>query len=206
MNDAIYSEKNVYSQQGVSAYGIGSGGGGGGGGDISKLPSWAGYTPAMVDYYVSAGLLVPFYNDMQARVNSLEASGGSSNIDIAITGSGNAVTGVSKSGNTLTFAKSSTFALSTHNHDTIYKPIGYVPSWGEVTGKPTTFVPSAHSHNASDINAGTLALARIPTGTSGTTVALGNHLHTGVYEPVFTKNTAFNKNFGAAAGTVAQGK
>ena len=67
VNDAIYSEKNVYSQQGVSAYGIGSGGSGGGG-DISKLPSWAGYTPAMVDYYVSAGLLVPFYNDMQARV------------------------------------------------------------------------------------------------------------------------------------------
>ena len=33
-----------------------------------------------------------------------------------MTGSGNAVTGVSKSGNTLTFAKSSTFALSTHNH------------------------------------------------------------------------------------------
>ena len=91
-------------------------GGSGGGGDISKLPSWAGYTPAMVDYYVSAGLLVPFYNDMQARVNSLEAGGGSSNIDIAITGSGNAVTGVSKSGNTLTFAKSSTFALQAHNH------------------------------------------------------------------------------------------
>ena len=53
-------------KQGVSAYGIGSGGSGGGG-DISKLPSWAGYTPAMVDYYVSAGLLVPFYNDMQVE-------------------------------------------------------------------------------------------------------------------------------------------
>ena len=37
-------------------------------------------------------------------------------IDIAITGSEMQVTGVSKSGNTLTFAKSSTFALSTHNH------------------------------------------------------------------------------------------
>lgn len=31
------------------------------------------------------------------------------------------------------------------------------------------------------------------------------HAHTGVYEPTFTKNTAFNKNFGTAAGTVAQG-
>ena len=61
------------------------------------------------------------------------------------------VTGVSKSGNTLTFAKSSTFALSTHNHDTIYKPIGYVPSWGRLTGKPTTFAPSVHTHTKSQI-------------------------------------------------------
>ena len=37
------------------------------------------------------------------------------------------------------------------------------------------------------------------------TVSLSGHLHTGVYEPVFTKNTAFNKNFGTASGTVAQG-
>ena len=32
-----------------------------------------------------------------------------------------------------------------------------------------------------------------------------SHNHAGVYEPVFTKNTAFNKNFGTAAGTVCQG-
>ena len=70
-SDNLYTTQNFYSQQEVSAYGIGSGGSGGGG-DISKLPSWAGYTPAMVDYYVSAGLLVPFYNDMQARVSDLE--------------------------------------------------------------------------------------------------------------------------------------
>lgn len=37
------------------------------------------------------------------------------------------------------------------------------------------------------------------------TVSLSGHLHTGVYEPVFTKNTAFNKNFGTTSGTVAQG-
>ena len=32
-----------------------------------------------------------------------------------------------------------------------------------------------------------------------------SHNHTGVYEPVFTKNGAFNKNFGTAASTVCQG-
>lgn len=35
--------------------------------------------------------------------------------------------------------------------------------------------------------------------------AEGNHNHSGVYEPVFSKNNAFNKNFGIASGTVCQG-
>ena len=39
-------------------------------------------------------------------------------------------------------------------------------------------------------------------GTTSTTVARGNHTHSGVYEPVF-KNTAFNKDFGTTSGTVA---
>ena len=36
---------------------------------------------------------------------------------------------------------------------------------------------STHTHSASDITSGTLAIARIPTGTSASTVALGNHTH-----------------------------
>lgn len=43
------------------------------------------------------------------------------------------------------------------------------------------------------------------TATKGATFSLDNHLHTGIYEPVFSKNTAFNKNFGTTAGTVAEG-
>ena len=40
----------------------------------------------------------------------------------------------------------------------------------------------------------------------GLEFSLSNHTHIGVYEPAFTKNTAFNKkNFGTTAGTVAQG-
>lgn len=42
-------------------------------------------------------------------------------------------------------------------------------------------------------------------GTSGMTVAYGNHTHAGVYEPVFSKNTAFNKNLGTSGGTVSEG-
>lgn len=35
----------------------------------------------------------------------------------------------------------------THNHDGVYKPASYVPAWSEVTGKPSTFTPSSHSHS-----------------------------------------------------------
>ena len=35
----------------------------------------------------------------------------------------------------------------THNHDGVYKPASYVPTWNEVTGKPSTFTPATHSHS-----------------------------------------------------------
>lgn len=35
--------------------------------------------------------------------------------------------------------------------DSIFKPIGYHPTWAQVTGKPTTFTPSAHSHAIADV-------------------------------------------------------
>src|SRR5690606_22624415 len=47
-------------------------------------------------------------------------------------------------------------------------------AYSSLTGIPSSFTPSAHTHNASDINAGTLAFARIPTGTTSSTVAVGN--------------------------------
>lgn len=43
-------------------------------------------------------------------------------------------------------------------------------------------------------------------GTTHTTAAYGDHNHSGIYEPVFTKNTAFNKNFGTTTGTVLEGR
>lgn len=51
-------------------------------------------------------------------------------------------------------------------------------AWADITGKPSAFPPAAHQHAAADITTGTLAIGRIPTGTSGTTVALGSHTHT----------------------------
>lgn len=43
------------------------------------------------------------------------------------------------------------------------------------------------------------------TWTTAGTVAIGDHLHTWVYEPVFSKNTAFNKDFGTISWTVLEG-
>lgn len=45
----------------------------------------------------------------------------------------------------------------------------------------TEYAADDHTHPASEITSGTLAIARIPTGTSGSTVALGNHTHDNRY-------------------------
>lgn len=42
-------------------------------------------------------------------------------------------------------------------------------------------------------------------GTGATDFAAGNHSHSGTYEPAFSKNTAFNKNFGTTSSEVCVG-
>ena len=111
-NDAIYSEKSIYSLKGVSALGYGDSGGSGGGG-IDKLDSWANYTEAKADYYVPASLLVPFRSDTLSRLTSLESGSATS---IVTTGSGNAITSLTKSGTVITADKGLTFALASHTH------------------------------------------------------------------------------------------
>jgi len=177
VNDAIYSEKSVYSLKEVSAYGVGSGTGGGS--SYNRLDAWADYSADKSGWVLSALLGV----DLNNRLSNVESGSATS---VNVTGTGDVIVGGSKSGNVITLTRGN-------------------QSWDNLSGKPTTFTPSAHTHSASDVASGVFNIARIPTGTSGSTVALGNHLHTGVYEPVFTKNTAFNKNFGTTAGTVAQG-
>ncbi len=43
------------------------------------------------------------------------------------------------------------------------------PTWDEVSGKPATFPPAAHTHSASDITSGTLSDARLPSTMGGKT-------------------------------------
>lgn len=71
---------------------------------------------------------------------------------------------------------------------------------------PITVIPS---DMASDILVDTAEFVGVLDGADSTVQAaletLDVHLHTGVYEPLILRNTAFNKNFGSSAGTVTQG-
>jgi len=51
---------------------------------------------------------------------------------------------------------------------------GHTHTYASLTGIPSTFTPSAHAHTASDISSGTLDVARIPIGTTASTVCVGN--------------------------------
>jgi hypothetical protein len=76
---------------------------------------------------------------------------------------------------------------------------------------------SSHTHAATDITSGTLALARIPTGTTSSTVALGNHTHGNITNagaigttsgvPIITGTSGVLQagSFGTTAGTFCQG-
>jgi hypothetical protein len=57
------------------------------------------------------------------------------------------------------------------------------PTLGELSA-----APSSHTHDGSDIDSGTVAFLRLPTGTTGTTVAVGDHTH--AYVPVTRTLTA----------------
>lgn len=72
-------------------------------------------------------------------------------------------TGIVKVGSGLSVTSDGTLSASTSS-----------VAWDNITGKPSTFTPSAHNHAASEITSGTLAIARIPTGSSSSTVCVGN--------------------------------
>ena len=55
------------------------------------------------------------------------------------------------------------------NHSGLYRPVSWVPSWTDVTAKPTEFPPSTHPHSAVDITSGTLPVARGGTGAASFT-------------------------------------
>lgn len=79
-----------------------------------------------------------------------------------------------------TGATSTTVAIGNHTHAasaiTGIAAVAISNSYGDLIGKPS-LATVATSGSASDLAAGTLPFARIPTGTTSTTVAIGNHTH-----------------------------
>lgn len=77
--------------------------------------------------------------------------------------------------------------------------------------------PTAHTHTkanitdfptslpASDVYSWAKASTKPSYTYSEVGAAASNHNHAGIYEPIFVKNSAFNKNFGSAVDTVCQG-
>jgi len=61
-----------------------------------------------------------------------------------------------------------------------------------LSGKANT----SHNHAAADTNSGAFALARIPTGTSSSTVSLGDHNHSGTYDGAGAASTAVSTHEG----------
>ncbi len=74
------------------------------------------------------------------------------------------------------------------------RPSTWVPTWGEVSGKPGTFPPSAHNHDAGNITSGVLPVGRGGTGQSSLAglisqltgqgvakIATGSYVGTGTY-------------------------
>ena len=73
-----------------------------------------------------------------------------------------------------------TFPPVVHNHDALYRGITWVPTWGEVTGKPATFAPAVHTQAWSTIIGTPITLA----GYGITDAASLIHTHSLLYKPL----------------------
>ena len=121
--------------------------------------------------------------------------------------------------------------LDSHNHDTVYEKIinkltAFNKNFGTSVGTvcegndsrlSDARVPKAHTHKkadisdfptsmpASDVPAWAKAVSKPTYTASEVGASPSSHNHAGTYEPAFTKNSAFNKNFGTAKETVCEG-
>ena len=119
------------------------------------------------------------------------------------------LTGGSLSGNlTLTAGNEDRYITYLYTGGTYSWRMGYI---GSGSGDANYFVIESSGADtvfdrALEIGATTLKVDfKTTPSVNGTLISLSTHNHSGVYEPVFSKNTAFNKNFGSIADTVCQG-
>lgn len=83
--------------------------------------------------------------------------------------------------------------------------IGRIPTIGytALSGVPTTFAPSSHTHAASDITSGTFAISFIPTGTSSSSVCVGNDARLSDARPISWATVPGSSTATGTQGSVA---
>ena len=132
--DTIFTEMNVYSEKEIAAYGKVEGGGTGSGlvqnvygsSNLGSLFSDSTLTDTFNAYTI---------NRLHERLQTLEAGGGG--------GGGSTVEwGTLTSGYRQLTVDGVTYALAQNTHKHL---------WADITDKPSTFTPSAHSHGVADI-------------------------------------------------------
>jgi len=132
-----------------------------------KVTSGAYMFEVMVPYDAPGGTLdmnkllpsVETDGNLYAAYNHTHAGSGGSGVDPATT-----VVSETTYGQSSAAGVGTKYARNDHTHGTPPAP----------TPADIGAAPTVHTHAAGDVTSGTLAIARIPTGTSGTTVALGN--------------------------------
>ena len=120
------------------------------------------------------------YDPTTRTLSALGGEGGSNAFSDILTGTNTTATMTVGTGATVSYSGTGTINASQYRGVSLVDSteFGYLdgvtsPLQAQVNGKAA----STHAHAGADITSGTIDVARLPTGTTGTTVSLGNHTH-----------------------------
>ena len=118
-NNSLKFDKDIYSEKGVTALGMGSAGTSGGAGLVESVYRWADLGGTFSDTAndtFNAYTTNKIYQDLKSVDNSilsrLSSIEGGAAVNVVSTGGGNAVTAITKNGTTITATKGATFLTS----------------------------------------------------------------------------------------------
>jgi len=120
------------------------------------------------------------YDHATHTLSALGGEGGSSAFSDIITGTNTTATMTLGTGGALTYADGGVVNASQYRGVTLVDSteFGYLDGvTASIQAQLNAKASSSHYHSAADITSGTLNIARIPTGTTSETVALGDHTH-----------------------------